>query len=239
MYRWFLATIRRDDCACYVRVDFEGWSGWRCYSTFGLVHVSPVLYLISSNIYLESTETSTVVPVKWDLEVETSSLVILHDPRAYKACFICYPVTLCCCIVWSICTTCRQRPATSNALAVERHVMDEGYIHARWRVVSQQVIRAPDVGPTSSLRLKTQKPWPFFGGGWLQNRSWNPYHQVDNPTIKKTKLLPKQKDVHRRMLQHCRSRGWDVDYSQYWTIVSRQFAMQQLSHRHWLPRCLW
>ena len=79
----------------------------------------------------------------------------------------------------------------------------------------------------------------FFGGGWLQNRSWNPYHQVNNPTIKKTKLLPKQKDVHRRMLQHCRSRGWDVDYSQYSTIVSRQFAMQQLSHRHWLPRCLW
>ena len=150
----------------------ESWL-WRLKPFMLLFHIfphlalfmSPVLYLISSNIYLESTETSTVVPLKWDLKVETSSLVILHDPRAYKACFICYPVTLCCCIVWSICTTCRQRPATSNALAVERHVMDEGYIHARWRVVSQQVIRSPDVGPTSSLRLKTQKPWPFFWRG--------------------------------------------------------------------------
>lgn len=34
------------------------------FSTFGLVHVSPVSYLISSNIYLESTETYTVVPLK-------------------------------------------------------------------------------------------------------------------------------------------------------------------------------
>ena len=80
------------------------------------------------------------------LVVETSSLLILHHARAYKACCTCYLVTLCCCIVWSICTTCRQRPATSNALAVERHVMDEGYIPARWRVVSQQVTRSPGVG---------------------------------------------------------------------------------------------